>query len=187
MGVDYSEQYQPEELEPFWPNEILKMTVAVLVTLAVVMACVVIPVALEELGIHHAHVEEPADPRHVPPHIVPEWYFLAVYQYLRLMPQEIFGISGKTLGVLSSGGAIFLLVIVPFLYRKRARRRPGFWYRAAVTTAIAAFLILTVIPIWPPDPLFTIATLSSLIIFYSLIASERRGIRKYLKSHEDSQ
>jgi len=187
MGVDYSEQYSPEELEPFWPNEILKMSVAVLVTLAVVMLCVVIPVALEELGIHHGHVEEPADPRHVPPHIVPEWYFLAMYQYLRLMPQEILGISGKTLGVLSSGVGIFLLVIVPFIYRKNAHRKPGNFYRASVTLVIGAFLTLTLIPIWPPDPLFTIVLVVSLVVFYALIQSERRGIRKYLKSRGGSQ
>jgi len=182
MAVDYREQYLPEELEPFWPNEILKMSVAVLVLLAIVMLCVAVPVALEELDIVRGHVEEPANPREVPPHIRPEWYFLAVYEYLRLMPQEVLGVSGKTLGVVSSGLAIPLLLLIPFVYRKGAHRRSGVIYSAVVTLAIAGFLILTAIPLWPPPPLFALAAVIAIIVFYSLIASECRGIRKHLKS-----
>ena len=33
MGVDYREQYKPEHLEPFFPNEIVKMIIVVLCTL----------------------------------------------------------------------------------------------------------------------------------------------------------
>ncbi len=43
MAVDYREQYSPEQLEPFWPNEILRMLVVVLCTLALIMALVVLP------------------------------------------------------------------------------------------------------------------------------------------------
>ena len=42
MGVNYRDQYRPDQLEPFWPNELFKMTVAVLCTLAVIMFFVLI-------------------------------------------------------------------------------------------------------------------------------------------------
>ena len=72
-------------------------------------------------GIHGMeHHEEPANPRATPVGIKPEWYFLAIYQYLRLMPTNFLGISGKTLGVLSQGLVMPVVVLLPFWYRRRA-------------------------------------------------------------------
>jgi quinol-cytochrome oxidoreductase complex cytochrome b subunit len=120
MSVDYREQYRPDQLEPFWPNEIIKMSVVVLCTLALIMFLAVLPVLLEAVGIHGLdHPEEPANPRGATPvGIKPEWYFLGTYQYLRLMPTEVAGISGKTLGVLSQGVFITALLLLPFWYRR---------------------------------------------------------------------
>ena len=71
MAADYREQYRPDQLEPFWPNEILKMAVVVLCTLAVIMTFAVLPVVLEVTGITAAeHHEEPANPRGATPTIV---------------------------------------------------------------------------------------------------------------------
>jgi quinol-cytochrome oxidoreductase complex cytochrome b subunit len=127
MSVNYREQYRPDQLEPFFPNEIIKMTVAVLCTLAVIMFFAILPVLQESVGIEGmAHHEEPANPQGAtPPGIKPEWYFLAVYQYLRLMPTNLLGISGKTLGVLSQGVFVAIIVLLPFWYRKRPHPRPG--------------------------------------------------------------
>lgn len=184
MGVDYREQYRPDELEPFWPNEIIKMSVSILGTLAVVMLLVVVPFLLEELGILAIHGEEPANPRETPAHIRPEWYFLAVYQYLKLMPQELLGISGKTLGIFSQGLVVALLVFLPFIYRRGAHRRPGFIYRSVVTLAIAGFLVTTLIPIWPPPPFLCVILACLIVIFYAFLFSETRSIRKHLHSRE---
>ena len=97
MGVNYRHQYRPDQLEPFWPNELLKMSVVVLCTLAVIMLFAILPVVLDSIGLHGVlHEEEPADPRGATPlGIKPEWYFLASYQYLRIMPTELLGIGGK--------------------------------------------------------------------------------------------
>ena len=120
MGVDYKEQYKPEHLELFFPNEILKMIIVVLCTLAILVFMVVLPIHLERFGLQGiAHEEEPADPASTPAHIRPEWYFLAVYQYLKLMPSEVLGVSGKALGILSQAIVAVLWILLPFWYPLR--------------------------------------------------------------------
>ena len=200
MGVNYREQYKPHQLEPFWPNEIIRMTVAVLCTLAIIMIFAVLPVILEyiELG-HVIHQEEPADPHGgTPVGIKPEWYFLASYQYLKLMPTELAGVSGKTLGVLSQGVLLPVVLLVPFWYRKRAHERPGNIYRFVITASIIVVLALTLWGGWPEHhvdgheklvslgdyfghkPMIFVFFGLSLAVFYWLIACERRQIRRIL-------
>ena len=67
MGVDYRQQYKPEQLEPFFPHEIVKMCIVVLCTLAVLMLLVVLPTLLETIGVLGVfHEEQPADPKTTP-------------------------------------------------------------------------------------------------------------------------
>jgi quinol-cytochrome oxidoreductase complex cytochrome b subunit len=210
MAVDYREQYRPDQLEPFWPNELFKMTVAVLCTLAVIMFFVVLPVWLDALGLHGViHTEEPADPHGgTPVGIKPEWYFLASYQYLRIMPTEMLGISGKTLGVVTQGVAVAVVALLPFWYRKRAGERPRSAYRLLVTAAIVVSIGLTIWGGWPEahvdgeeqlaplseyighKPMLFIVMALGLIVFYGLVAHERRTIRRTLygpgpENHEE--
>ena len=204
MAVDYREQYTPGQLEPFWPNEIIKMMVSVLCTLAVIMFFAVLPVLLESVGLGHLeHHEEPANPRGATPvGIKPEWYFLATYQYLRLMPTSFLGVSGKTWGVLSQGVVVAAAVSVPFWYRRRAGRRPGNLYRVVVTACLFAFVGLTIWGGWPEEfvggeerlipfrqyfrmhPIMFITVGASILVFYLLVAQERRAIRR-LMDHPD--
>ena len=198
--MDYREQYRPDQLEAFWPNEIVKMMVVVLCTLAVIMFFAILPVLLDAVGLHGLrHHEEPANPRGATPAgIKPEWYFLGTYQYLRLMPTQLLGISGKVWGVLTQGLLVTVVVLLPFWYRKRAHARPGWMYRVAVTSVLAGFLGLTIWGGWPERfvggeerliplrdyvqerPLMFILSGVALLIFYMLIAHERREIRRVL-------
>jgi quinol-cytochrome oxidoreductase complex cytochrome b subunit len=200
MSVDYRKQYSPDQLEPFLPNEFVKMSVAVLCTLAVIMVFAILPVVLDSLGIHGLlHEQEPANPRGgTPIGIKPEWYFLASYQFLRLMPTEILGIGGKTLGVVSQGLLMMVLATLPFWYRRRASQRPRLGYRLAVTIAIAAFLGLTIWGLWPEEhvdggerlatvqeflshhALFAAVVVLALLVFFGLVALEVRNIRRTL-------
>ncbi len=144
MGVDYREQYKPEHLEPFFPHEIIKMIIVVLCTLALLMFLVTLPTVLENAGIHGvAHEEDPADPSTTPPHIRPEWYFLAVYQYLKLMPSEVLGIGGKALGILTQMVVVVLVFLLPFWYPLRAARlNKDKWPLGLLTFALQWFLFL---------------------------------------------
>jgi len=203
MSVDYTKQYRPDQLEPFWPNEIMKMGTAVLCTLAVIMVFAIMPVILDALGLRGMlHVEEPADQYGTTPvGIKPEWYFLASYEMLRLMPTELLGISGKTLGVVAQVLILPLLLTVPFWYRAGARRRPGWGYRLVVTAGFAGFVMLTIWGGWPAEHgegagggerhvslieylrhravLFGVLA-GAIAVFYALIAQERRMIRRTL-------
>jgi len=181
MGVDYREQYTPEQIEPFWPNEILRMIVVVLCTLALIMVMVVLPVVLDFFGLGHMIEEEtPADARVTPAHIRPEWYFLAVYQYLKLPPREFLGISGKTIGVFSQGPFVLAVVLLPFWGRRWSGVRAGFRHNAIVSVVIVNFVALTFWAVWPPPLLFTIVFAAALIVFYSLLTHEHRMIQRVL-------
>ncbi|MFQ5653863.1 MAG: hypothetical protein ACE5GW_03915 [Planctomycetota bacterium] len=186
MAVDYREQYTPDQLEPFWPNEILRMAVVVLCTLALIMAFVVLPVILDFFGVASLlEEEEPANPRETPAHIRPEWYFLAVYQYLKLPPQEMFGISGKTIGVLSQGPFFLALLLLPFWARRWSRKPPGGLHSWVVFATIAIFLGLTYWAIWPPGLIFIVCSMSALLFFYFMIRHERDAIRRLLNPEKE--
>ncbi|MBI2974787.1 MAG: cytochrome bc complex cytochrome b subunit, partial [Deltaproteobacteria bacterium] len=64
----------------------------------------------------------PADPLNTPEHIKPEWYFLANYQLLKLVPNEF-------LGIIVQGLAAGLIFFLPFIDRNNERaawKRPIF-------------------------------------------------------------
>src|ERR1044071_7814456 len=169
MAVDYSKQYTRRQLEPFWPNEIIKMIVVVLCTLAIIMSLVALPTVLEWAGVTGlVHEEEPANPRVTPEHIKPEWYFLATYQYLKLLeyPQRWFGIDGKMLGVFSQGPLFMMVLLLPYWYRRNASKPPSWVYYSAITAAVISFLTLTLAAIWPPSPLFLALTGAAIVLFF---------------------
>lgn len=64
----------------------------------------------------------PANPLQTPPHIKPEWYFLANYQILKIFPNEL-------LGLLVQMAAAGFLALLPFIDRSDERhplKRPLF-------------------------------------------------------------
>ncbi len=57
-----------------------------------------------------AGLEEQANPLETPAHTKPEWYYLGVYEFLKLVPVKVVGILVPIVG-------IALLVVWPFLDR----------------------------------------------------------------------
>lgn len=79
----------------------------------------------------------PADPIHTPAHVVPEWYFLPYYAILRSIPH-------KALGIAAMGGAILVLLIIPFIYNSEVRNttyRPIF--KICFWAFVSDFVLLT--------------------------------------------
>jgi cytochrome b6 len=77
----------------------------------------------------------------VPAGIRPEWYFLAMFHTLKLLPAHILWFEGEQVGIvaLSLGGA--LLMVVPFLDRRASRgeRSPLF---SVVGWLVLAYLVV---------------------------------------------
>ena len=77
------------------------------------------------------HHEEPADPYNTPAHIKPEWYFLASYQFLKVVTPE-------WLGLVLQGLVGGLILFWPFLDRKGER---GIRKRPVLMLGTALFLV----------------------------------------------
>jgi ubiquinol-cytochrome c reductase cytochrome b subunit len=95
-------------VEPYFPNEVLFMAQVVLILLALlfVFAFFFVEVVLPP--------EEMANPLVTPDHIKPEWYFLAAYRWLKVVPSEIVVIT--------------VALLLPFWDRSRQRntfKRPA--------------------------------------------------------------
>jgi len=119
---------------PFFPHFVLKETYMVMAFFALLFFILTFAPALflpEDASI-------PADPFKTPAHIKPEWYFLAPYQMLKLVPNKFVGIS---LQIILSG--IFLFW--PFLDTKKEdnmlKRRVLF---AVFLAVIVGWVVLTI-------------------------------------------
>ena len=116
---------------PFYPDHVaLEAKVALGVVILVVVIGVIGLFAPVGLG-------APADAMDTPAHIKPEWYFLALYQLLRYIPETI----GATSPVL----AIVLLLIWPFLDQKPDRSKKTtkirFWLSSVAVVILIALTI----------------------------------------------
>jgi cytochrome b6 len=113
----------------FFPNFFLRDLVGWLCALAVLAALAAYYPA--ELG-KKANPFQPA-----PAGIKPEWYFMAMFQTLKLLPGHILGIEGELLGVLGFGVIGLVLIIIPFLDRGAALGKPS-----RLATVFGALLIV---------------------------------------------
>jgi quinol-cytochrome oxidoreductase complex cytochrome b subunit len=110
---------------PFFPNFFLRDLVGWLIALGLLAALA---------AYYPAELGKKADPfQPAPIGIKPEWYFMAMFQTLKLLPGHILGIEGELLGVLGFGVVGLVLVLMPFLDR---RPGSGRWSRLPVAFAI---------------------------------------------------
>ena len=114
---------------PFVPVHIMKEMAAAFIFLGIFIPLAIL-YPFEEL--------EPANPFVTPEHIKPEWYFLAAYQILKIVPS-------KVLGLVLQGIVILAIILLPFWDTKperNPRKRPLFSIIAIGT--ILGYIILTV-------------------------------------------
>ncbi len=110
---------------PFFPDYVLRDVLAWYVALALLVALALF---------YPWQLGSKADPfAAVPAGIRPEWYFLAVFHTLKLLPAHVLGFEGDRLAVVAIGAIAVFLVVVPFLDRRASRGE-----RSPVFTAVAA-------------------------------------------------
>ena len=81
----------------------------------------------------------------VPPGIRPEWYFLAMFHTLKLLPSHILGFEGERLGVMAFGLAAVFLVLVPFLDRRASRGERSPAFTIAAVLGLVYLVVFTII------------------------------------------
>jgi ubiquinol-cytochrome c reductase cytochrome b subunit len=126
-------EYPEEDTIPFFPNYIILEVIVSFVLLAALVAlATLLPAGLEDK----------ADPLSTPLHIKPEWYFLWIYQFIKVPPMVMGpGLLAELAGIVIPAIGILLLILLPFLDRK-PERRPGRRKLAMVMTVlILAFFV----------------------------------------------
>jgi quinol-cytochrome oxidoreductase complex cytochrome b subunit len=131
-------EYPEEDTIPFFPNYIiLEVIVSYIVLAALIVLASLLPTGLEEK----------ADPFNTPLHIKPEWYFLWIYQFIKVPPMLIGpGVVAELAGILIPAVGIVLLILLPFLDRKPERRPRKRRLAMAITALILA--IFVALSIW---------------------------------------
>jgi ubiquinol-cytochrome c reductase cytochrome b subunit len=131
-------EYPEEDTIPFFPNYIiLEVIVSYIVLAALIVLATLLPTGLEEK----------ADPFNTPQHIKPEWYFLWIYQFIKVPPIVLGpGVLAELAGIVIPGLGILLLVFLPFLDRK-PQRHPSQRKLAMALTGLI-LLIFVALSIW---------------------------------------
>lgn len=131
-------EYPEKDTIPFFPNYIiLEVIVSFILLAALIALSTLLPAGLEGK----------ADPFSTPQHIKPEWYFLWIYQFIKV-PSMIIGpgLAAELAGIFVPAVGILLLILLPFLARKPERRPSKRWLGMLTTALILA--ILFALSIW---------------------------------------
>lgn len=127
----------PGESEPFYPHFVLRdFTLWVVLLGGVAVLATFVP---WELG-------EKADPLAPAPRgLKPEWYFLFMYQALRMLPARVLWFEGEMLGVFAFVLAGTFLILVPFLDVWARRERRHHLFTVAGIAGVLFVIAMTVL------------------------------------------
>lgn len=129
----------PKKLLPFWPHYILSEFIAWYIILGVLITLA---------ALFPAGLEEKANALQTPEHVKPEWYFLAVYQFLKVA--AVFGFLGteapRLVGILLPAIGMVLLFFLPFL--DRGPKRPARYRPLLLLLTVTTVIVLIVLTVW---------------------------------------
>ena len=121
----------------FFPNFILRDLIGWILAIGVLAALAAL--FPWELG-EKADAFAPA-----PAGIKPEWYFLFMFQTLKLIPAKILGMDGEVLGIMAFNIVALLLFIVPFVDRSPENRRRRIVFNVVGVLALLYMAVMTVV------------------------------------------
>lgn len=121
---------------PFHPYYTVKDLVGVIVFLMAFFGIIFFTPEMGGYFLEHANFA-PADPLVTPDHIAPVWYMTPFYTMLRAIPDKLFG-------VVVMGGAIVILLFLPWLDKSpvRSMRYKGRHSKCALIAFVISFFIL---------------------------------------------
>lgn len=123
---------------PFWPHYVLSEFIAWYIILGILIILA---------AFFPAGLEDKANALQTPEHVKPEWYFLAVYQFLKVAAVLSFlgSEAPRLVGILLPALGMAVLFFLPFLDRapkRPARKRPRLLI--ITFTVIVVLILLTV-------------------------------------------
>lgn len=138
MSLPLKAESRGEKLEslPFWPNFLLREAGVWLVLLGVLLTVAVF--LAPSLG-PAANLMAPA-----PPGIKPEWYFLFMFQTLKLFPAHVLGINGELVALAVMAAGLLLVLLLPFLDNRPAERKG----RVITWAVYATFAYTIAMTVW---------------------------------------
>jgi|SaaInl4_135m_RNA_FD_contig_61_757738_length_8595_multi_5_in_0_out_0_4 quinol-cytochrome oxidoreductase complex cytochrome b subunit len=114
---------------PFFPNHLMtELVIGLSLTILLVVLALIAP----------APLGEPANPNVTPEHIKPEWYFFAMFRWLKLTSFKV--------GVLGTMGFVGIFLFWPFIDRLIERAFPG--KGVAMWIGVLGVLTLIAFTIW---------------------------------------
>jgi quinol-cytochrome oxidoreductase complex cytochrome b subunit len=137
MSVPPSLTGRPVKKMKFVPNFLLRDLIGWILAIGVLAALAAL--FPWELG-------EKADPfAPAPEGIKPEWYFLFMFQTLKLIPAKIGMFDGEVLGILAFNVVALLLFAVPFVDRAPDNRRRRLVFNLLGILALLYIVVMTVV------------------------------------------
>lgn len=129
--------------QKFWPDQFLKDVIACLVVLATLLALILRHPLLHTAGPLGAELGAPADPTEPYSAARPEWYFLFMFQFLKLFPggTEVWG------AIIIPNAILVALFLVPFI----ARLRWGHGLNLAFLGSLMAGILVLTYMAWDQD------------------------------------
>src|SRR5688572_21101599 len=121
----------------FFPNFIMRDLIGWILAIGVLAALAAL--FPWELGVK-ADAFAPA-----PAGIKPEWYFLFMFQTLKILPAKILGMDGEVLGIMAFNMIALLLFIVPFIDRGPENRTRRIVFNVIGVVALLYIVVMTVV------------------------------------------
>jgi len=137
MSVPPSLAGRPVKKMKFVPNFLLRDLIGWILAVGVLAALAAL--FPWELG-EKADAFAPA-----PAGIKPEWYFLFMFQTLKMIPPKIWKFDGEVVGIMAFNVIALLLFIVPFVDRPPGNRRRKLVFNAIGVVALLFIVVMTIV------------------------------------------
>ncbi|MDD5008802.1 MAG: cytochrome bc complex cytochrome b subunit [Syntrophorhabdaceae bacterium] len=137
MSVPLSLEKKPQKQIPFFPNLFYKDLIIWLLVLGIVVSlATLLP---PEIG----KMADPLAP--APKNIKPEWYFLFLFQTLKLFPGDILGLNGETIAIILISCGILFFFLIPFFDRRSSRGEKSVLFTWIGVFYTLYFIVMTII------------------------------------------